>query len=639
MSHEETTTEHPTFESLGLPDALVKVVSDLGYEAPSPIQAATMPHLLAGDDLVGQAQTGTGKTAAFALPILGRLSDARPLPQALVLTPTRELAIQVAEAFARYGAGLPGFKVLPIYGGQPFGGQLSGLKRGAHVVVGTPGRIIDHLKRGTLNLGALATLVLDEADEMLRMGFVDDVEAVLAKAPDDAQIALFSATMPAPIRAIAKRYLKTPQHITIKSKTTTATNIRQRYWIVSGLHKLDALTRILEVEPFDAMIIFARTKVGTEELAHRLRARGFAAQALNGDVPQNKREQLIESLKSGQIDLLVATDVAARGLDVERISHVINYDIPHDTEAYVHRIGRTGRAGRSGEAILFVAPRERYLLKAIEKATRQPLTEMDMPSVDDVHAHRDERQLERVMKALESPKLSTYQEKVLHWQAKAEASLVDIAAALAMLGEETSAPPVAPVTEAAPAKPRHGRDDHAGGRGRFDRGERGRDRGDRPDRQSMDLDKRTYWVAVGHDQGVQPGNLVGAIANEGGLASGQIGRVVIKDRFSLVDLPKDLDDSVLAHLKNVKVAGVSLSIRPDREGPSSGGERRAPREERPTRAFKKPARKTDRPARAEPKSRAKPSKPLSRAEKKAGHQRRSASGNSPPLKKSHRKGS
>lgn len=648
MSHEETTTEQPTFKDLGLPDALVKVVSDLGYEAPSPIQAAAMPHLLAGDDLVGQAQTGTGKTAAFALPILGRLSDARPLPQALVLTPTRELAIQVAEAFARYGAGLPGFRVLPIYGGQPFGGQLSGLKRGAHVVVGTPGRIIDHLKRGTLNLGALATLVLDEADEMLRMGFVDDVEAVLAKAPDDAQIALFSATMPAPIRAIAKRYLKEPHHITIKSKTTTASNIRQRYWIVSGLHKLDALTRVLEVEPFEAMIIFARTKVGTEELAHRLRARGFAAQALNGDVAQNKREQLIESLKSGQIDLLVATDVAARGLDVERISHVVNYDIPHDTEAYVHRVGRTGRAGRSGDAILFVAPRERHLLKAIEKATRQPLTEMNMPSVDDVHTHRDERQLERVIKALESPKLSTYQEKVLKWQAKAEASLVDIAAALAMLGEESTAPSEAPVTEAASAKPKFGRDDHSGGRGRFDRfdrGDRGRDRvdrgdrADRPDRHSMDLDKRTYWVAVGHDQGVQPGNLVGAIANEGGLASGQIGRVVIKDRFSLIDLPKDLDDSVLAHLKNVKVAGVSLSIRPDREGPSSGGEHRAPREDRPTRAFQKPARKTDRPARAEPNSRAKPSKPLSRADKKAGHQRRSASGNSPPLKKSHRRGS
>ncbi len=642
----EQASEHPTFESLGLPDALVKVVSDLGYEAPSPIQAATMPYLLAGDDLVGQAQTGTGKTAAFALPILGRLSDARPLPQALVLTPTRELAIQVAEAFARYGAGVPGFKVLPIYGGQPFGGQLSGLKRGAHVIVGTPGRIIDHLKRGTLDLSALATLVLDEADEMLRMGFVDDVEAVLAKAPTDAQMALFSATMPAPIRAMTKRYLKKPHHITIESKTTTATNIRQRYWMVSGLHKLDALTRILETEPFDAMIIFARTKIGTEELAHRLRARGFAAQALNGDVPQNKREQLVESLKSGQIDLLVATDVAARGLDVERISHVINYDIPHDTEAYVHRIGRTGRAGRSGEAILFVAPRERYLLKAIEKATRQPLTEMDMPTVDDVHAHRDERQLERVLKALESSDLDTYREKVLKWQSKAEASLVDIAAALAVLSEQTGAGTVTPISDGVGMQSKKSGDE---------RGRRDRPRGERPDRDRMDANKRTFWVAVGRDQGVQPGNLVGAIANEGGLSSDQIGRVVIKDRFSLVDLPKDLDEAVLTHLKNVKVAGVALSIRPDREGPGTGrgggGERRAPRESQRARPFKKAPRKTDRGPRgasksrtqsdepSQPSERRRSAKPLSRAQRKAGHQRRSSAGHSPPIKKTHRKGS
>lgn len=628
------------FQSLGLPKALVEVVTQLGYEAPSPIQQATMPHLLAGDDLVGQAQTGTGKTAAFALPIIARLlavPKKGSAPAALVLAPTRELAIQVAEAFARYGEAIPGFRVLPIYGGQPFRGQLTGLSRGAHVVVGTPGRVIDHLKRGTLNLSELSTLVLDEADEMLKMGFVDDVEAVLAKVPETAQIALFSATMPPPIRAIAKRYLKHPHHITIESKTTTAASIHQRYWIVSGLHKLDALTRLLEVEPFDAMIVFARTKVATEELAHRLRARGFAAQALNGDVPQNKREQLVEALKSGEIDLLVATDVAARGLDVERVSHVVNYDIPHDTEAYVHRIGRTGRAGRSGEAILFVAPRERYLLRAIEKATRQPLSEMVMPTVEDVHAHRDERQFERIAKTLETADLTGHQEKVLHWQAKAEASVLDIAAALAMLAEETSAPP-----KEATESPRP----EAGDRPRT---ERGRPRAERSD----DGDKQTYWVAVGHDQGIKPGNLVGAIANEGGLDSSQIGRLVIKDRFSLIDLPKDLDPVVLDHLAGVKVAGVALAIRPDRGMPGRDEQRptrpRAPSGERRT---GRPSRDDERPARGKrsgppPKSRAgrtdkrrsepareavadrppkrsKPTRPLTRAEQKAGHQRRAA---------------
>jgi len=648
------------FAALGLPEALVKVVADLGYEAPSPIQQATVPHLLAGDDLVGQAQTGTGKTAAFALPVIARLianKKTSPAPNALVLTPTRELAIQVAEAFARYGAAIPGFSVLPIYGGQPFRGQLTGLQRGAHVVVGTPGRIIDHLKRGTLNLSELSTLVLDEADEMLKMGFVDDVEAVLAKSPEGAQIALFSATMPPPIRAISKRYLKNPHHITIQSKTTTASSINQRYWIVSGLHKLDALTRLLEVEPFDAMIVFARTKVATEELAHRLRARGFAAQALNGDVVQNKREQLVEALKSGKIDLLVATDVAARGLDVERISHVVNYDIPHDTEAYVHRIGRTGRAGRSGEAILFVAPRERYLLRAIEKATRQPLTEMEMPTVEDVHAQRDERQFQQIQKILETSDLSTHQEKLLHWQTKAEVSLLDLCAALAMLAEQTGS--TSAVADTTPMPEQDRRSDHrqrsprAPGRGRSD-----------------DSDKQTYWVAVGNDQGVKPGNLVGAIANEGGLDSSNIGRVVIKDRFSLIDLPKDLDEGVLRQLREIKVAGTALAIRPDRGmgAASETTDRRRPATERPKRATegRREGRPSRPPARGEKPfkraakpagTRAKPrgdspaetagdrppvkrdaGKPLSRAQKKAGHQKRGSKASSSPFKPRRRDG-
>src|SRR6185295_2323714 len=372
------------FGELGLSAPVLRVLADVGYELPTPIQEATIPRLLAGEDLLGQAQTGTGKTAAFALPILSKLGPATSKPQALVLTPTRELAIQVAEAFQRYAAHIPGFHVLPIYGGQAYGGQLAGLRRGVHVVVGTPGRVIDHLERGTLDLSGLTTLVLDEADEMLRMGFIDDVESILKRTPPGRQIALFSATLPAPIRKIARDHLRTPAEITIRGKTATANNIRQRFWLVSGVHKLDALTRILEAEPFEAMIVFARTKLAVAELAERVEARGFAAAPIHGDMKQAEREKTIARLKDGQLDILVATDVAARGLDVDRISHVLNYDIPSDPEAYVHRIGRTGRAGRSGEAILFITPRERHLLSAIERATRQPIQAMELPTVEAV---------------------------------------------------------------------------------------------------------------------------------------------------------------------------------------------------------------------------------------------------------------
>ncbi|HEY0503330.1 MAG TPA: DEAD/DEAH box helicase, partial [Lysobacter sp.] len=351
------------FTDLALPEPLLKALADVGYESPSPIQAATIPPLLEGRDVLGQAQTGTGKTAAFALPILAQVEPGRHKPQALVLAPTRELAIQVAEAFQKYASHLPGFHVLPIYGGQSYYPQLQALKRGVQVVVGTPGRVIDHLERGSLDLSELRCLVLDEADEMLRMGFIDDVEAVLKKTPETRQVALFSATMPPPIKRIAQTYLKDPVEIAIKAKTTTAANIRQRYWAVSGVHKLDALTRILEAEPFEAMLVFSRTKLATEELAEKLSARSISAAAINGDVQQAQREKTIQNLKDGKIDVLVATDVAARGLDVERISHVLNYDIPYDTESYVHRIGRTGRAGRKGEAILFVTPRERGMLR------------------------------------------------------------------------------------------------------------------------------------------------------------------------------------------------------------------------------------------------------------------------------------
>lgn len=423
----------PKFTDLALSAPLLRALADVGYESPSPIQAATIPPLLEGRDLLGQAQTGTGKTAAFALPILAQIDPKQFKPQALVLAPTRELAIQVAEAFQKYAVHLPGFHVLPIYGGQSYYPQLQALKRGVHVVVGTPGRVIDHLDRGTLDLSELRCLVLDEADEMLRMGFIDDVENVLKKTPETRQVALFSATMPSQIKRIAQTYLKDPVEIAIKSTTTTAANIRQRYWSVSGVHKLDALTRILEAESFDAMIVFARTKLGTDELAEKLSARGISAAAINGDVQQQQREKTIQNLKDGKIDVLVATDVAARGLDVDRISHVLNYDIPYDTESYVHRIGRTGRAGRKGEAILFVTPRERGMLRAIERATRQPIEPMELPSVETVNEQRVSRFLGKISDALESSDLSLFRDMVERYEREKNVPAVEIAAALAKL--------------------------------------------------------------------------------------------------------------------------------------------------------------------------------------------------------------
>ena len=421
------------FTDLALPEPLLRALSDVGYESPSPIQAATIPPLLAGRDVLGQAQTGTGKTAAFALPALARIDPAQAAPQVLVLAPTRELAIQVAEAFQKYATHLPGFHVLPIYGGQSYYPQLQALKRGVQVVVGTPGRVIDHLNRGSLDISQLRCLVLDEADEMLRMGFIDDVEAVLKKTPETRQVALFSATMPPAIKRIAQTYLKDPVEVAIKSTTTTAANIRQRYWSVSGVHKLDALTRILEAEPFDAMIVFARTKLGTDELAEKLSARGISAAAINGDVQQAQREKTIQQLKDGRIDVLVATDVAARGLDVERISHVLNYDIPYDTESYVHRIGRTGRAGRAGEAILFVSPRERGMLRAIERATRQTIEPMALPSVETVNEQRVSKFLGRISEALESTDLALYRDLVERFERERNVPAIEVAAALAKL--------------------------------------------------------------------------------------------------------------------------------------------------------------------------------------------------------------
>ncbi len=428
-----TAADSNGFLELGLNENVVQALRDVGYEAPTPIQAATIPAILAGSDVLGQAQTGTGKTGAFALPILSKIDVTKPQTQAMVLVPTRELAIQVAEAFQRYATHMKGFHVLPIYGGQSYTPQLKGLKRGAHVIVGTPGRVMDHMKRGTLPLDALASLVLDEADEMLQMGFIDAIEWILEQSPPTRQIALFSATVPPAIRRIAQRHQRSPKEITIRSKTSTAPNIRQRYWLVSGMHKLDALTRILEVETFDAMLVFVRTKLETVELSERLEARGFEAAPLNGDIPQQQRERTIAALKSGKVDIVVATDVAARGLDVERISHVVNFDVPYDSESYIHRIGRTGRAGRSGEAILFIAPRERNMLRIIERATRQQITQMNLPSVAAVNEQRVARFKQRIADTLADGEMEAFRAIVEEFQAEHDVSAIDVAAALASL--------------------------------------------------------------------------------------------------------------------------------------------------------------------------------------------------------------
>jgi len=614
------------FGALALHPDVLRVLADVGYEAPSPIQAATIPPLLEGRDVLGQAQTGTGKTAAFALPILSRIERKPGKPQALVLAPTRELAIQVAEAFQTYAAHIPGFQVLPIYGGQSYGPQLHSLKRGVHVVVGTPGRVIDHLDKGTLDLSELKFLVLDEADEMLRMGFIDDVEKVLQATPPGRQVALFSATMPAPIRKIAQRHLKDPVEVTIKSSTTTAANIHQRYWFVSGMHKLDALTRILEAEPFDAMIIFARTKQATEELAEKLQARGLAAAAINGDIAQAQRERVIQQLKDGKLDILVATDVAARGLDVERISHVLNYDIPYDTESYVHRIGRTGRAGRSGEAILFVSPRERGMLHAIERATRQPIEQMQLPSVEVVNDVRIGKFKQRISDMLAQGELGQFQQLIEQYEQEHNVPAVEIAAALARIAQgdqplllapppkrEKYEPAARERAERTAPRERAGHEKrppagHEGAAGRAPREHKPhehaaahanepRESGHRPVRaHATEQGKRTYRIEVGHEHGVKPGNIIGAIANEAGLDSQYIGRLSIRDHYSLIDLPEGMPKEIFEHLKKVWVVQQQLRIH-EWDGSDTGTS--APPAHKPG-GFKKPGSFKPRPGAAKP---------------------------------------
>ncbi len=584
----------PTFADFALIPQVLAAVREVGYETPTPIQIPTIPHLLAGRDVVGQAQTGTGKTAAFALPLLSRLDLKRVDPQILVLTPTRELAIQVAEAFQSYASHLRGFQVLPVYGGQDYAVQLRQLKRGVHVIVGTPGRLMDHMRRGTLKLTGLSTVVLDEADEMLRMGFIEDVEWILSQTPPTRQVALFSATMPTAIRRIAEQYLRDPAEITIKLRTTTAETIRQRYWIVTGVHKLDALTRLLETEPFDGVLVFVRTRIAAVELAERLQARGYATSALNGDMPQKQREQTITRLKGGKLDILVATDVAARGLDVERISHVINFDIPNDTEAYVHRIGRTGRAGRSGEAILFVAPRERHLLRAIEKATRQQIEPMELPSAEAVNDKRIAKFTQSITDTLATRDLGFFREIVVRYQQQHDADPIDIAAALAQLAQGDK--PLL-VKDVITLDKRPSRDDAASDRKRPDRASKGprAPAQQRPISAGLEL----YRVEVGHLNGVQPGNLVGAIANEAGLASSNIGRIQIYDDYSTIELPEGMPKEVFRLLKKVWVSGRQLDISRMGTAPPPGPVKKrgaAPRksnaDNKPNSKPRKPTKKT-----------------------------------------------
>jgi ATP-dependent RNA helicase DeaD len=576
----------PLFSELGLAAPILKAVHEAGYETPSPIQAQSIAPLLTGRDLLGQAQTGTGKTAAFSLPLLSLINVKAKSPQMLVLAPTRELAIQVSEAIQTYARYLKGLHVLPIYGGQSMGIQLRQLQRHPQVIVGTPGRVLDHIRRGTLKLGELQYLVLDEADEMLRMGFIDDVETILKETPEKRQVALFSATMPGPIHRVATRYLKDPVEIRIKSKTSTVDTINQRYWQVTGTHKLDALTRILEVEDFDGMIIFVRTKNATVELAEKLEARGYSSSPLNGDMNQALREKTVDRMKKSKLDILIATDVAARGLDIDRMSHVVNYDVPYDTESYVHRIGRTGRAGRKGEAILFISPREKRMLFAIEKATKQTITKMQLPSSEDIADRRVMQFNQQLSETIESQDLAFFQNVINDYQQEHEADPIEVAAALAYLVQKSR--PLKPVkhVEARPA--------------RRDREERGSsDRSARRDGKSprrtlgsaireAEAGMQTYRVEVGREHGAEVKNLVGAIANEAGIDSKDIGRISLQDNYSTIDLPQGMPKDLFQQLRKVWVCNKQLEISlmssnapQAREGDNSERPRKAKRSGKP----------------------------------------------------------
>ncbi|MDP8229011.1 MAG: DEAD/DEAH box helicase [Candidatus Electryoneaceae bacterium] len=538
----------PEFESFGLNPTLIRAIIDLGFEKPTSIQKQTITPQLTGQDVMGQAQTGTGKTAAYALPLLNNLDTNSRKLQVLVLTPTRELAIQVAKAFEQFAKFMRGVKILPVYGGADMRSQLRALKGGVHIVVGTPGRVMDHMRRGSLKLEELTGIVLDEADEMLNMGFQEDVEWILERAPEERQMSLFSATIPPPIRRIAKRFMHNLCEVSIKTKTSTVSTLNQRYWIVSGLHKLDALSRILEAEEYDGVIVFVRTRAATVKLAEDLINRGFNAAPLNGDIRQFIREQTIDRLKAKRIDILVATDVAARGLDVERISHVINYDIPENAEAYIHRVGRTGRAGRNGEAIIFLSQRERGMLKVIERATRQKITKLELPRTGQINDKRIASFKQKIADVIAKGKLEVNKKIVLEMQVDSDLDPFDIAAAAASMSQGEQ-----PLLLTEKADPIKSKSVHSGS------GRKHRENDSGSERHS-DPKMTRYRVEVGHLHGVNPGNLLGAIANEAGIEGRDIGKINIRDKFSIIDLPVDMPSEILRELQNVMVSGQQLRI-------------------------------------------------------------------------------
>lgn len=546
------------FESFGLPPELLQAVKDLGYESPTPIQERALPQMLEGRDIIGQAQTGTGKTAAFALPILAHIDCSVPVVQALVLEPTRELALQVAEACQSLARYLDGFRVAPIYGGASYENQLRSLRRGVQIVVGTPGRLIDLIKQGRLDLGRVHCLVIDEADEMLRMGFIEDVEWILSNTPEQRQNALFSATMPPAIVKIARDHLKDPVEVRIESRITPATTVHQRYWVASGAHKIDAMTRILEVEPYEAVLVFVRTKTDAEDVANKLMARGLACAALHGDIPQRQREKIVERLRNGSLDIIIATDVAARGLDVDRITHVFNYDIPYDAESYVHRIGRTGRAGRTGEAILFVSPRERRALRQIERITHQKIEPMRMPSAADVNRVRLENFKNQVLEVIAQGDLDQYQEVISELLADSSVEPETLAAALAKMYRGNGAL----LLDESEPEPRMRSFDEKGRGEQAERRRHGPPSAEPvPLRAFPDMKMQRYRLAVGRRDGARPGQIVGAIANEGNIESKYIGEISIFDSFTTVDLPEGMPAETMRILASARVCGRPLELR------------------------------------------------------------------------------
>ena len=532
-----TTESQITFADLGLPQSILDAVNQIGFVTPSPIQQETIPHLLEGRDVLGMAQTGSGKTAAFSLPLLSKIDPNARHPQMLVMAPTRELAIQVADACEQFTKNMKGVRVVTVYGGQRYDIQLRALKQGSQVVVGTPGRILDHIRRGTLDLSALQSIVLDEADEMLRMGFIDDVETVMAELPEDHQTALFSATMPEPIRRITKRFMKNPQEVKIKATQRSAPDITQSYWLVNGFRKNDALLRFLEVEEFDAAIIFTRTKTGTVDITELCERNGFRTAALNGDMTQQAREQTLDKLKSGRLDILVATDVAARGIDIERISLVVNYDIPLDAESYVHRIGRTGRAGRSGRALLFVEPRERRLLRNIENLMKKPIDEVSIPNHEVLMEKRRAKFKARVAKQLEHHDLEKYRE-LLEDLFTADQDHEELAAAMMMMLQEKQKLILPPDPAIRPARQE---------RGRRDRDDRRSERGGREHRENNGVAMDLYRIEVGRGDGVEVRHIVGAIANEGDINSRYIGHIKLYDTYSTIELPQGMPNHLVQH--------------------------------------------------------------------------------------------